>query len=65
MISGDPDLRTLNASSFAQQAITFLCLDFDGVSARTNELPVDQDCPSGIRAQIVSALHHQYKLSFF
>ncbi|KAF9055515.1 hypothetical protein BDZ89DRAFT_1176189, partial [Hymenopellis radicata] len=52
MISGDPDLRTLNASSFAQQAVTFLCLNFDGESPRTNELPVDQDCPSGIRAQV-------------
>ncbi|KAK0442529.1 uncharacterized protein EV420DRAFT_1077422 [Desarmillaria tabescens] len=52
MISGDPNLRTLNASSFAQQAITFLCLNFAGVSTKYNELPVNQDCTSGIRSQI-------------
>ncbi|KAK0448198.1 hypothetical protein EV421DRAFT_1676991, partial [Armillaria borealis] len=52
MISGDPNLRTLNASSFAQQAITFLCLNFNGVSTKYNELPVNQDCSSGIRSQI-------------
>lgn len=49
---GDPTLRTYNASSFAQQAVTFLCLDFNGVSTKFNELPA-QSCPSGIRAQIV------------
>ncbi|KAK0477151.1 hypothetical protein EDD18DRAFT_1211617 [Armillaria luteobubalina] len=48
----DPNLRTLNASSFAQQAITFLCLNFNGVSTKYNELPINQDCSSGIRSQI-------------
>ncbi|KAJ7456889.1 hypothetical protein FB451DRAFT_1275125 [Mycena latifolia] len=52
MISGNPTLRTLDPSSFAQQAITFLCLDFDGKSSRYNELPVWISCPSGIRSQI-------------
>jgi hypothetical protein len=51
MISGDPALRTYDASSYAQQAITFLCLDFNGKSVRYNELP-PTSCPSGIRAQI-------------
>jgi hypothetical protein len=51
MLSGDPTLRTYNASSFAQQAVTFLCLDFNGVSTKYNELP-PISCPSGIRAQI-------------
>lgn len=51
MISGDPALRTYDASSKAQQAITFLCLDFNGKSTRYNELP-PTSCPSGIRAQI-------------
>lgn len=51
MLSGDPTLRTYNASSHAQQAITFLCLDFNGVSTRHNSLPTTS-CPSGIRAQI-------------
>ncbi|THV02678.1 hypothetical protein K435DRAFT_775460, partial [Dendrothele bispora CBS 962.96] len=49
---GDPALRTLDPSSFAQQAVTFLCLDFSGQSTRYNELPVDKSCPSGIRSQI-------------
>ncbi|KAJ7220301.1 hypothetical protein GGX14DRAFT_586503 [Mycena pura] len=51
MITGTPTLRTYNASSFAQQAVTFLCLDFSGTSTKFNELPA-QGCPSGIRAQI-------------
>ncbi|KAJ7756245.1 hypothetical protein B0H16DRAFT_1314999 [Mycena metata] len=52
MVSGDPTLRTLDPSSFAQQAITFLCLDFNGKSNRYNELPRSISCPSGIRSQI-------------
>ncbi|KAL9714496.1 hypothetical protein Ac2012v2_002811 [Leucoagaricus gongylophorus] len=51
MLSGDPTLRTYDPNSYAQQAVTFLCLDFDGVSTRHNELPA-ASCPSGIRAQI-------------
>lgn len=51
MLSGDPTLRTYDPNNYAQQAITFLCLDFNGVSSRHNELPV-KSCPSGIRAQI-------------
>uniref|UniRef100_A0A8H7XJJ2 DUF1996 domain-containing protein n=1 Tax=Psilocybe cubensis TaxID=181762 RepID=A0A8H7XJJ2_PSICU len=51
MISGDPTLRTYDPTSFAQQAVTFLCLDFNGVSTKHNELP-SGPCPSGIRAQI-------------
>ncbi|KAJ3789395.1 hypothetical protein GGU10DRAFT_425661 [Lentinula aff. detonsa] len=52
MLSGDTTLRTLNASSFAQQAITFLCLQFSGTSNRYNELPIGVSCPAGIRSQI-------------
>ncbi|KAF7327371.1 DUF1996 domain-containing protein [Mycena kentingensis (nom. inval.)] len=51
MISGTPTLRTYDASSAAQQAVTFLCLDFNGQSTKHNELPT-QDCPSGVRAQL-------------
>jgi len=51
MMSGDPALRTSDPSSHAQRAITFLCLDFDGESERSQELP-DRVCPSGIRAEI-------------
>ncbi|KAJ7746251.1 hypothetical protein B0H16DRAFT_1556780 [Mycena metata] len=52
MISGTPTLRSYDASSYAQQAVTFLCLDFSGTSTKYNQLPVNVDCPSGIRAQI-------------
>ncbi|KAJ3991522.1 hypothetical protein F5050DRAFT_1581285, partial [Lentinula boryana] len=52
MLSGDTTLRTLNASSFAQQAVTFLCLQFSGTSNRYNELPIGVSCPAGIRSQI-------------
>ncbi|KAJ4481131.1 hypothetical protein J3R30DRAFT_3287236 [Lentinula aciculospora] len=51
-IAGDTTLRTLNPSSFAQQAITFLCLQFSGTSNRYNELPIGLSCPAGIRSQI-------------
>jgi hypothetical protein len=53
---GDPTLRQYDATSPAQRAITFLCLDFNGVSTRHNELPA-KSCPSGIRAQIVRAFY--------
>ncbi|KAJ3535098.1 hypothetical protein NMY22_g6633 [Coprinellus aureogranulatus] len=51
MISGDPAIRTFDPTSFAQQAVTHLCLDFEGKTERYNELPVKR-CPSGIRSQI-------------
>ncbi|KAF8813483.1 hypothetical protein BYT27DRAFT_7335099 [Phlegmacium glaucopus] len=51
MISGTPTLRTYDATSSAQRAVTFLCLDFNGKSVTYNFLP-PTTCPSGIRAQI-------------
>ncbi|KIY68708.1 hypothetical protein CYLTODRAFT_421362 [Cylindrobasidium torrendii FP15055 ss-10] len=53
MLSGDPSLRSFNESSFAQQAVTYLCLNWDagGETTRHNEIPV-KDCPAGIRSQI-------------
>ncbi|KAJ7672294.1 hypothetical protein DFH06DRAFT_1362961 [Mycena polygramma] len=51
MLSGTPTLRSYDTSSYAQQAITFLCLDFSGTSTKHNELPTTS-CPSGVRAQI-------------
>jgi len=51
MLSGNPTLRSYNASSFAQQAIDFLCLDFSGTTTKHTELPVKR-CPSGIRSQV-------------
>ncbi|KDQ24889.1 hypothetical protein PLEOSDRAFT_1085920 [Pleurotus ostreatus PC15] len=51
MLSGSPLLRTYDSNSFAQQAVTFLCLDFNGQTTRHSELP-NKVCPSGVRAQI-------------
>jgi hypothetical protein len=51
MVSGTPTLRTYNASNFAQRAVTFLCLNFNGKSVTYNSLP-PTTCPNGIRAQI-------------
>ncbi|TFK98187.1 hypothetical protein BDV98DRAFT_512546 [Pterulicium gracile] len=55
MFSGDPNLRSYNASSYAQQAVSFLCLDFDnsqGGTTKHAELPLNKKCPSGVRSQI-------------
>lgn len=51
MLSGDPTLRKFNKFDFGSRAITFLCLDFNGESNRTNELP-GKRCPEGIRAEV-------------
>ncbi|KAK0467664.1 hypothetical protein IW261DRAFT_1289140, partial [Armillaria novae-zelandiae] len=49
MMSGDPNLRTLYASIFEQQAITFPYLDFNGVSTKYNKLPINLAWLSGIQ----------------
>ncbi|KAK0204476.1 WSC domain-containing protein [Desarmillaria ectypa] len=51
MITGTPMLRTYDSSSYAQQAVTFLCLDFTGTTTKFNSIP-PQACASGVRAQI-------------
>jgi len=56
---GDPNIRTFDPSSFAQQAVTYLCLDFNSKSSRSNEMPKKR-CPSGIRSQIVRSLHQTF-----
>lgn len=53
MIAGNPTLRSYDSSSKAQQAVTFLCLDFEkGTKGPFHELPKNMNCPSGVRAQI-------------
>ncbi|KAK0466478.1 hypothetical protein IW261DRAFT_1683955 [Armillaria novae-zelandiae] len=49
MMSGDLNLRTLYASIFEQQAITFPYLDFNGVSTKYNKLPINLAWLSGIQ----------------
>ncbi|KAF6759834.1 hypothetical protein DFP72DRAFT_884346 [Ephemerocybe angulata] len=51
MLSGDPTLRSYNATSHAQLAIDFLCLDFNGQTTKHTGLP-EKQCPSGIRSQV-------------
>ncbi|KAM5543649.1 hypothetical protein V8D89_002900 [Ganoderma adspersum] len=57
MLAGDTERRTYNVSSFADQAIDFVCQDFSG--AHNNdpdwaERPsfFDHNCPDGMRAQV-------------
>ncbi|KAI0353830.1 WSC-domain-containing protein [Trametes cingulata] len=50
MLAGDTNRRTFNASSHADQAITYVCLTNDG-SPQTNAMPT-QACPGGLRAQV-------------
>ncbi|PIL30120.1 hypothetical protein GSI_07738 [Ganoderma sinense ZZ0214-1] len=57
MVAGDSTRRTYNASSFADQAVSFVCLDYSG--AHNNdpdwaERPnfFDHTCPDGMRAQV-------------
>ncbi|KAI0739627.1 hypothetical protein C8Q80DRAFT_1288255 [Daedaleopsis nitida] len=57
MVAGDPNRRSYNASSFADQAIDFVCLDFSGAHAHDpdwDERPsfFDHNCPNGMRAQV-------------
>jgi hypothetical protein len=52
MISGNPNLRTYDKNSVAQQAVTFLCIQGDGVPATTHsELP-SKNCKFSLRSQI-------------
>ncbi|KAI0754006.1 WSC-domain-containing protein [Daedaleopsis nitida] len=60
MVAGDTNRRSFNASSHADQAITFVCQDFTG--AHNNdpdwaERPnfFDHNCPDGMRAQVFFA----------
>ncbi|KAF9793126.1 hypothetical protein BJ322DRAFT_100743 [Thelephora terrestris] len=50
MISGN-SAQAPPLGSFAQEAVSFLCLDFNGVSTKSNFLP-ETPCPSGVRAQL-------------
>ncbi|EIW54702.1 WSC-domain-containing protein [Trametes versicolor FP-101664 SS1] len=50
MLAGDTTRRTFNASSHADQAITYVCLT-DTDSPQTNSMPTQQ-CVGGLRAQV-------------
>ncbi|KAI0760779.1 WSC-domain-containing protein [Fomes fomentarius] len=57
MLAGDTNRRSFNASSHADQAITFVCQDFSGAHDRDPdwaERPnfFDHSCPDGMRAQV-------------
>ena len=53
MISGN-SAQAPPYGSAEQQAVSFLCLDFNGVSTKHDFLPTGP-CPSGVRAQLVSS----------
>ncbi|KAI8974791.1 WSC-domain-containing protein [Trametes punicea] len=50
MLAGDTFRRTYNASSFADQAITYVCLA-DNNPPEASPMPTQQ-CPGGLRAQV-------------
>lgn len=50
MIAGDPFKRAYT-DDFAGQAVSFVCLDYDGVSTQGYNLP-NKTCPDGLRAQV-------------
>ncbi|KAF8894246.1 hypothetical protein CPB85DRAFT_1440544 [Mucidula mucida] len=53
MISGTPTLRSYDASDPAQQAVSYLCLDYTAGSSTTRHTGIpDMACPDGIRAQL-------------
>lgn len=53
MITGNTAVPPPYGSAM-QKAVSFLCLNFNGVSVRYDYLPADVQCQDGIRAQIVS-----------
>jgi len=52
MISGDMMLRSYNSTDPAQQAVSFLCLDFQGTTPPPFSGLPNRKCPSGIRSQL-------------
>ncbi|KAI8974795.1 WSC-domain-containing protein [Trametes punicea] len=57
MLAGDTTRRTYNASSFADQAVSFVCLDYNNNHANDPawaERPnfFEHNCPDGMRAQV-------------
>lgn len=59
MISGDT-AKAPPIGSAEQKAVSFLCLDFNGVSTKSDFLP-EKLCPSGVRAQLVSSVRATQK----
>ncbi|KAH7097382.1 WSC-domain-containing protein [Auriculariales sp. MPI-PUGE-AT-0066] len=53
MLAGSPALRSYNASSLEQRAISFTCLDYSGsgLGGETKEMPPHY-CPNGLRTQV-------------
>lgn len=51
MIAGNPFLRSFDASSLAQQAISHKCIDYNVDHPQTPHFP-DIDCPDGLRTQV-------------
>jgi len=55
MLSGTPGRRSFNASSIADQAISYACIGVSG--PQTNQFPADATkCSMGLRAQVFFSL---------
>ncbi|KZV98398.1 WSC-domain-containing protein [Exidia glandulosa HHB12029] len=52
MLAGTPGLRSYDANSLAQRAISFNCLDFSGKNSGEFTSIPGRDCPNGLRAQV-------------
>ncbi|KAG8829747.1 hypothetical protein FRC17_006113 [Serendipita sp. 399] len=54
MIAGDNGRNTYNASLFSDQAISWVCLDYENSSVNGRETPgfPTTNCPNGIRGQV-------------
>ncbi|PVF92304.1 WSC-domain-containing protein [Serendipita vermifera] len=51
MLAGDPFLRSYDANSLKQQAVSFVCLNYAGQSPQTPGIP-NTNCPNGLRSQL-------------
>lgn len=52
MLAGSPARTTFNASNQADNAVSFVCLDYSGTSNQTTVFP-ETNCPDGLRSQVV------------
>lgn len=58
MLAGNPNRRVYNSANFAEQAISFVCLDYynshsgDPAWEQTSAGFFKQNCPDGLRTQL-------------
>ena len=52
MLAGDMTRTSYDENNLADKAVSFKCLDYQGVSEVSNTFPTN-NCPDGLRAQVV------------